>query len=103
VYVRAAVAARAADPALRGDGYRTLLVTDAIVAFERGDGTRRSIVVANAGPEPADVVLPEPADASRMAELLTTDGSSPDLRPSSGGGVSVTLPARWAGIWRVLP
>jgi neopullulanase len=100
-YVRAAVATRSADPALRSDGFRALIAAGSIVAFERSDGALRSIIAANAGEGPAELVLPE-ADATRLAVSLTTDGSAANLR-AADGGVSATLPARWAGIWRVLP
>jgi alpha-glucosidase len=102
-YVRAAVAARAADAALRGDGYRTLAADGTLVAFERSDGARRSIVVANAGERPADLALPDIADATRLAGSLSTDGKWPQMPPAPGGGVKITIPARWAGIWRVAP
>jgi len=99
--MRAAVAARASDPALRGDGHRTLAVTGSAVAFERSAGSHRSVVAANAGEEPAEVVLPEPVEVGSLSESLTSDGRSADLRPSPDGGLAVTLPARWGGIWRV--
>jgi len=102
-FVRAAVAARASDPALRGDGYRTLVGAGPLVAFERSDGARRSIVVANAGEEPAELALPGIADATSLAGSLSSDGSWPGPHPATDGGVKITIPARWAGIWRVLP
>lgn len=102
-YVRAAVAARAADAALRGDRYRTLAAASSMVAFERSDGVHRSIVAANAGAEPAELVLPELADPTRLSVTLTTDGSAADVRQLADDRVVVRLPARWAGIWRVAP
>jgi neopullulanase len=102
-YVREAVAARAADPALRGDGYRTLAATGSVAAFERSADGHRSVVAANAGEGPAELVLAAPLDPARLASSLTTDRRVPDLRRASDeGGVALTLPARWGGIWRVL-
>lgn len=101
-YVRGAVAARAADPALRGDGCRTLAAAGSLAAFERSAGAHRSVVAANAGEEPAELVLPGPLEPRRLSASLTSDGRAPDLRPTAEGGVAVTVPARWAGIWRVL-
>ena len=102
-FMRAAVAARAADPALRGDGHRTLAVAGSAVAFERTDGAHRSVVAANAGEWPAELTLPGPLEAGSLVQSLTSDLRSAQVRSAEHGGVAVTLPARWGGIWRVLP
>jgi len=98
-FTRAAVAARAADPALRSDAFRLLAATGSVVAFERGDRDG-SLVAANAGDEPAEVVLAGSTDPARLSLALSTDGHGAELRPS-GIGAAITLPARWGGIWRV--
>ncbi|MGZ8562550.1 MAG: alpha-amylase family glycosyl hydrolase, partial [Candidatus Limnocylindria bacterium] len=102
-FMRAAVGARAADPALRGDGHRTLGAAGSVVAFERSSGTHRSVVAANAGETPAELVLPAPLEAGHLSQSLSSDLRAADLAPAGDGGVAVTLPARWAGIWRVVP
>jgi neopullulanase len=100
-FVRAAIAARAADPALRGDRFRTLAGARSAIAFERSDGVQRSVVAANAGEEPVEVALPGPLSVETLFESLTSDGRSAEARPTADGGVAVTLPARWGGIWRI--
>ena len=100
-FTRAAIAARTADPALRGDGYRTLAAAGSTIAFERSDGEHRAVVAANAGEGPAELTLPGPMDPRSLAESLTSDGRSADVRPGADGGASLTLPARWGGIWRI--
>ncbi len=100
-FVRAAIAARASDPALRGDGFRTLAQAGSAVVFERSDGSHRSVVAANAGEAPAEVTLAGPLAAASLTESLTSDGRSAELRPATEGGIAATLPARWGGIWRV--
>jgi neopullulanase len=99
-FMRAAVAARTAYPALRGDGYRTLAASDSAVAFERTSDPDRSVVAANAGEEPVALVLPGPFDAARLSPLLSTDEREATTRATDEGGVAITLPARWAGIWQ---
>jgi neopullulanase len=98
-FVRAAVAARVADPALRGDGLRALEATGSAVAFERSDGAQRSVVVANAGEEPVELALAG-VRAGSLSESLTSDGHPASLRPTADG-LAVTIPARWGGIWQV--
>jgi neopullulanase len=100
-FTRAAVAARAADPALRGDGYRTLAAGASVVAFERTADADRSVVAANVGEDAAELVLPGPLDAGRLSPLLRTDERSATMSGTAQGDVAVTLPARWGGIWRV--
>jgi glycosidase len=102
-FVRSAVAARAADPALRGDGHRTLAAAGPVVAFERSAGAHHSVVAANAGEDAAELLLPAPLEAASLAPSLASDLRVAELRPAADGGVAITLPARWAGIWRVLP
>ncbi len=102
-FTRAAVGAREADAALRGDGYRTLASAGTLVAFERSAGASRSIVAANPGEQPAELALPEVADATRLTGSLSTDGTWPAMRPEPGGGVHLTIPARWAGVWQLTP
>ena len=99
--MRGAVAARAADRALRGDGYRTLAAGNSAVAFERSSGADRSVVAANAGEDAAELVLPGPLDVARLASLLSTDERAATMRATDDGGVAIALPGRWAGIWRV--
>lgn len=99
-FSRAAVAARAADPALRGDRYRTLAAAGSVIAFERSDGPNRSLVAVNVAEEPAELSLAELAVDS-LSESLTSDGRPAGLRPGADGGSSLTLPARWGGIWRI--
>ncbi|MDH4334180.1 MAG: alpha-amylase family glycosyl hydrolase [Chloroflexota bacterium] len=100
-FMRGAVAARAADPALRGDGYRTLVAGGAAVAFERTSDADRAIVGANAGEDPVELVLPGPFDAARLSSLLSTDERSAIISGTAEGGLVITLPARWGGIWQV--
>jgi len=100
-FTRGAVAARAADRALRGDGYRTLAAGDTVVAFERRADANRSVVAANAGEDAAELVLPGPLDVARLASLLSTDERTATMRATGDGGVAIALPGRWAGIWRV--
>jgi cyclomaltodextrinase / maltogenic alpha-amylase / neopullulanase len=98
-FTRAAIAAREADPALRGDRFATLAAAGAVVAFERSDGGRRSVVAVNAAEEPGELTLPLGAEG--LVESLTSDGRSATVRPAADGGVVVRLPERWGGIWRV--
>jgi len=100
-FMQGAVAARAADPALRGDGFRKLATTGTAVAFERSDGRQRSVVVVNAGEEPVALSLPGPLRVEGLTESLTSDGRSAEPRPAAQGGVTVAVPARWGGIWQV--
>jgi cyclomaltodextrinase len=102
-FMRAAVAARAADPALRGDGHRTLAVAGSAIGFERSAGAQRSVVAANAGGEAAELILPRPLEAASLSPTLGSDLRAAGVRPAAEGGIVVTLPARWGGIWRVLP
>ncbi len=101
-FMRAAVAARAANSALRGDGFRMLAETRSGVAFERSADSQRSVVAANTGDEPTELTLPGPLRAGRLSPLLASDLRAAELRPTVEGGVVVTLPARWGGIWRVV-
>ncbi len=98
-FVRAAVAARVADPALRGDGLRVLAATGSALAFERSDGAQRSVVVANAGEQPVELALAG-LRAESLSESLTSDGNPAPLR-STADGLAVTIPARWGGVWQV--
>ena len=100
-FTRGAVAARAADPALRGDGYRTLAAGASVVAFQRTADADRSVVAANVGEDAAELVLPGPLDAGRLSPQLSTDERSATMSGTADGGHVLTLPARWGGIWRV--
>jgi neopullulanase len=102
-FMRSATAARAADPALRGDGYRTLAAAGSTVAFERSSDGFRSVVAANAGEAPSEIVLSAGFESARMTQTLASDLRAATLRASSDGGVAIALPARWGGIWRVAP
>lgn len=102
-FMRAAVQARAADPALRGDGHRTLAAAGSAVAFERSAGAQRSVVAANAGEGAAELILPGPLEVASLSPTLASDLRPADLRPAADGGIAVILPARWAGLWRVGP
>jgi neopullulanase len=102
-FVRSAVAARVADPALRGDGYQTLSAAGSVAAFERSVGPQRSLVAANAGEEAARLALPGPLGAEGLTQSLASDARVGELRPLPDGGLEIMLPARWAGIWRILP
>jgi neopullulanase len=101
-FMRAAVAARGSDPALRGDGFRTLAGTGSAVAFERRHGSHRSVVVVNASEVPMELTLPGQVEVQRLSPSLASDLRGADLRQATEGGVVVTLPARWGGIWRVV-
>jgi neopullulanase len=100
-FMRAAVAARASDPALRGDGLRMVAASGSAIAFERSDGDHRSVVVANAGEGSVELTLPGPMAVESLWESLTSDGRSASLRATTDGGITVTLPGRWGGIWRI--
>jgi cyclomaltodextrinase / maltogenic alpha-amylase / neopullulanase len=100
-FVRGAVAARATDLALRGDGFRPLAAVDSAVVFERSAGDRRSVVAANAGDDPAQLVLPGWRPGAALTASFATDPRSAELRPRVDGDLSVSLPPRWAGVWRV--
>ena len=100
-FMRAAIAARAGDPALRGDGFETLAATGSAVAFARSDDPHRSVVAANASEEPAELTFPEHLGSQTLSESLTSDGRSAELHPIPDGGLALTLPPRWGGIWRV--
>ena len=102
-FMRAAVQARAAHPALRGDGHRTLAAEGSAVAFERSEGAERCVVAANAGEVAAELILPGPLEVASLSPILASDLRAADLRGAAGGDIVVTLPARWAGIWRVGP
>jgi len=96
-FMRAAAAARAADPALRGDGHRALASSGPAVAFERSDGERRSVVAVNAGEEPVELALRE---ALRLDAILASDLRAAAVQ-TAADGVTLSLPARWGGIWQV--
>jgi neopullulanase len=101
-FVRGAVAARAADPALRGGGYRTLAARGQAVAFERTEGGHRSVVAANAGEQPMELAIPGAPAYDRLVPLLSSDGRDVEVR-TGPHGATIALPGRWAGIWRAAP
>jgi hypothetical protein len=59
------------------------------------------VVAANGGEDAAELVLPGPLDAGRLSPLLKTDERSATMAGTADLGVVLTLPPRWAGIWRV--
>ncbi len=103
-FVRAALAARRALPALRADGVRVLGTVGAAIAYERTGAGEHVIVGVNAGDDPAEVALDamSAAVAGGAAEPVPLPGwDAPRLRRAPDGSATLSLPARTGGILRM--
>ncbi|MEP6470261.1 MAG: glycoside hydrolase family 13 protein [Chloroflexota bacterium] len=99
-FVRAGLAVRAGEAALRGDGYRTLAAEGMACAFERVDAATRAMVAVNAGDAPAMLTFSTSAVPILGRALLATGDGEPGWAAASDGRAVVEIPARWGGIWR---
>jgi cyclomaltodextrinase len=83
-FVRQAVALRRAEPALRGDGCRTLGALGPASALERSHAGERMIVAVNAGEEPVDLPIEVEADTVLVLALATDPDTARTLAQPGG-------------------
>jgi cyclomaltodextrinase / maltogenic alpha-amylase / neopullulanase len=101
-FVRAAFAARNAEPALRRGSLRVAAADRSAVAFERADDGGRLIVAVNAGSEPVCLTLDErlaPGTTPTQVELPGWSARVADAGPD--GRLVLELPARSGYLARV--
>lgn len=96
-WLRGAIEVRREQPALRGDGYRSLVAVGRACAFLRtaADGGG-ALVAVNAGEREVSLEVP----LQRLGDLILASGEAV-TGPGTGdeGHVLLTLPPRWGGIW----
>lgn len=88
---------RAGSPALQGGDYRQVMVAHQQFAFARSLPNETVLAVFNAADQPAQLNLALPGGCSPVLEDLLNPG---ERFNAQGGGVSLSVPPRWARILR---
>jgi cyclomaltodextrinase len=101
-FVRAAIALRHAQPALRRGDFQVIGAEGSAMAFSRSLGRERLLVAVNAGVSPARLWadLPE-SDGPRLSAVSLPDMAPGVARVDNAGRLELDMPARSATVFRL--